>query len=80
MTIQLLAFGIAKDILPNAQMEIEIAESTTIGDLKAHLFEQYPAFQQLRSLSFAVGTDYEKDGRILKDMEEVVIIPPVSGG
>jgi molybdopterin converting factor small subunit len=80
MTIRLLAFGIAKDILAAPAMTIELAEAATIADLKQYLFHHYPSFQQLRSLSFAVGTTYEQDHRILDDQEEVVIIPPVSGG
>lgn len=80
MTIRLLAFGIAKDILSASNTTVELSEAATIADLKQHLFQQYPAFQQLRSISFAVGTNYEQDHRILSDQEEVVIIPPVSGG
>lgn len=80
MTIRLLAFGIAKDILPATAMQVELKDDATIGQLKAYLFEHYPRFKQLRSLSFAVGTNYETEARQLKNMEEVVIIPPVSGG
>lgn len=80
MTIKLLAFGIAKDILPTPSMTVELVDGATIGQLKAYLFEHYPRFEQLRSLSFAIGTDYETEERILRDREEIVIIPPVSGG
>ncbi|MEM8526658.1 MAG: MoaD/ThiS family protein [Bacteroidota bacterium] len=80
MTINLLAFGIAKDILSGNRSSLELKEGTTVGQLKEKLFLQYPDFQKLKSLSLAVGTEYRSDEFVLNDSEEVVIIPPVSGG
>ncbi|MEM0993006.1 MAG: MoaD/ThiS family protein [Bacteroidota bacterium] len=80
MKINLLAFGIAKDILATKQTSLEVAEGTSIGDLKNTLIRTYPALQQLKSLSFAVGKEYQTDDFLLKAEDEVIIIPPVSGG
>jgi len=80
MKINLIAFGIAKDILQSRQMEIELTEGDTISSLKKELFQRYPDFLNLKSLSFAVGDNYEEDTYTLHDDDEVVIIPPVSGG
>ena len=41
---------------------------------------KYPEFEKLKSLKFAVNEDYQEDGYRLKENDEVVIIPPVSGG
>jgi len=80
MKINLIAFGIAKDILQSKQMEVELMDGDTISVLKKRLFQQYPDFLNLKSLSFAVGDNYEEDTYTLHDNDEVVIIPPVSGG
>jgi len=80
MRINLLAFGIAKDILNGKQSVIEVTDQTTIGQLKETLLSQYPGFQKLKSLSLAVGTEYQSDDFVLSPSDEVVIIPPVSGG
>lgn len=80
LTLQLQAFGIAKDILANRKMSYTLHHGTTIGDLKASLMEAYPQFEGLQSLSFAVDETYQKDDFSLTDGAEVVIIPPVSGG
>src|SRR5258708_38234009 len=61
MKINLIAFGIAKDILQSKQLEFELAEGDTISSLKKKLFQQYPEFSKLKSLSFAVGESYEGD-------------------
>lgn len=80
MTINLLAFGIAKDILNTNRSSLELEDEATIGQLKETLLLQYPEFQKLKSLSLAVGTEYQSDDFILSPLDEVVIIPPVSGG
>lgn len=80
MKIQLLAFGIAKDIVQNSTVELELEEGKSVQDLKVLLCQQYPAFEKLRSLSIAVNTEYRSDDFVLSPQDEVVIIPPVSGG
>ena len=44
------------------------------------LVHQFPELASLRSLSFAVGEDYQEDNYVLREGDEVVVIPPVSGG
>lgn len=80
MTLELLAFGIAKDIVAGTSTNIEIKEGSTVGDLKEKLFEEYPTFKQLRSLSIAVNAEYRADDFTLSTDDEIVLIPPVSGG
>jgi len=80
MKITVVAFGIAKDILQSKQMEFELASGDSILLLKQKLFQRYPDFLKLKSLSFAVGENYQEDSFALHENDEVVIIPPVSGG
>ena len=80
MTIRLLAFGIAKDIIGGSKMELELADAANIAQLKSRLIQDFPEFEKLRSLAFAVNTTYQKDDFQLGDGDEVVLIPPVSGG
>jgi len=80
MKISILAFGIARDILGGSSIDIELNEQPTAGQLKQHLCEQYPDFEKLASISLAVNTEYAKDEQLLEKGDEVVIIPPVSGG
>lgn len=80
MKIKLIAYGIAKDILNERSLMFSIKESGSIKELKNALVERYPEFEKLVSLKLAVGEDYQEDSYILKEGEEVVVIPPVSGG
>ncbi len=80
MNIRLIAFGIAKDILNTSKMEVALAAHADIKSLKERLTTDYPGFADLAKLSFAVNEEYRDDDFTLKDQDEVVIIPPVSGG
>jgi molybdopterin converting factor small subunit len=80
MKINLVAYGIAKDILKTKQLSFEVNAGDSIGLLKLQLLKQYPDFGKLKSLAFAVGEEYQTDSYALTENDEVVIIPPVSGG
>jgi molybdopterin converting factor small subunit len=80
MKIKVVAFGIAKEILQAKQIELELNSGDTISSLRQVLVHRHPEFSSLKSLSFAVGVNYQEDGYQLNENDEVVIIPPVSGG
>lgn len=79
MQIEITAFGIAKDILKQKQMSLAL-DGDSVGDLRDQLIKAYPEFEKLRSLKFAVNADYVDDSHTLSEQDEVVLIPPVSGG
>ena len=80
MKINLVAYGIAKDILKGSSLNLSFDSAVNVGQVKDKLIENYPEFEKLRSLKFAVNEDYQADDFQLKENDEVVIIPPVSGG
>ena len=80
MKIKLVAYGIAKDIVGSKQMEIELNTGDSISNLRQLLIHRYADFAKLQSLNFAVGINYQDDSFCLSENDEVVIIPPVSGG
>jgi molybdopterin converting factor subunit 1 len=80
MTITILAFGIAKDIIGQQNFDLTLEENSTVGLLKERLCAQFPAFERLRSLAIAVNEEYREDNYLIGAGDEVVIIPPVSGG
>ncbi len=80
MEINILAFGIAKDIMGGNQLAIQLQEGATVADLKQVLLQKYPAFEDLRSLAIAVNNAYANDQIQLNGNDEVALIPPVSGG
>ncbi len=74
------AFGIAREILGNSSLFIEPDTVSTVGELKAFLYEKYPDMLKLKTLAIAVDQSYASDEVNLTEDAEIVIIPPVSGG
>ncbi|MCB0668039.1 MAG: MoaD/ThiS family protein [Saprospiraceae bacterium] len=80
MRVKILAFGVAKDILGGRVLELDLPEKISVAELKDHLVDRYPDFVKLRSLALAVNQEYVKDSILIRQSDEIVIIPPVSGG
>ena len=80
MILEILTFGIARDIIGNSILRIEMTEGATVDGLKRHILEQYPRFIALSSLMIAVNTEYGNDTTVLHEGDEIALIPPVSGG
>ncbi|MCR9288436.1 MoaD/ThiS family protein [Saprospiraceae bacterium] len=80
MKLNILTFGIAKDITGNQTFEMHLPEGATTGDLKTALNQQFPDFEKLTSLAIAVNNTYTRDNLILNESDEIALIPPVSGG
>jgi molybdopterin synthase sulfur carrier subunit len=80
MTINILAFGIAKEIMGAAQAGVVVAEAVCVEDLKSQLEQQFPRLKELKSFMIAVNGEYAKPGQMIMASDEVAIIPPVSGG
>lgn len=80
MQIKLIAFGIARDILGNRENTFEWNKEPTIGLLKDWLVENYPALSDLRHFHLAINESYAAEEDVFSGTDEIVLIPPVSGG
>ncbi len=80
--MEVLLFGIAKDIVGSAQMDLSELKHppSSVGELKGFLCGSFPEFGKLTSLAVAVNSEYAQDAVALKTGDEIAIIPPVSGG
>ena len=76
--IKVKLFGIAKDIVSNSYYTID--SGIKVSELKSKLIAEYPAFSDLKSVLIAVNNEYANDDVLIQANDEVVIIPPVSGG
>lgn len=80
MTLHITAFGIARDIMGARVVTFEAPASLTVSELKQQLLERYPAFGELSSLFIAVNAEYGDEDATITEQDEIVLIPPVSGG
>jgi molybdopterin converting factor small subunit len=80
MKVNILAFGIAKDIFGGSMIDLELATDATVYNLKYALEQKYPKLKQLRSYLIAVNNEYALAEDNIHPNDEIAIIPPVSGG
>lgn len=79
--MNIVCFGIARDIVQGSSFEIATSEHpNNVLELRTWLSEHYPAFQKLKHYMVAINQEYATDETPLKSSDEIVIIPPVSGG
>ena len=80
MNLRILCFGITREIIGQFEYPTTLETGATVADLKQQLVSQFPDFQALRSLQVAINSEYANDNNTLKENDEIVLIPPVSGG
>ena len=80
MHIEILLFGILRDIIGENKLRKKIDVGTTLIDLKKELARSYPKLVQYQNYSIAVNENYAEDAALLKENDVVALIPPVSGG
>ena len=80
MHINILTFGIAREICGGSTLRLELPDHATAGELKQLLTEQYPRLGGLNSFLLAINEEFAQSETLLNASDEIAIIPPVSGG
>jgi MoaE-MoaD fusion protein len=82
MQVRILPFGMLRDWLGSSPAVVELPEGATVSDLLEHLVQVAPGrpAAALRGIAVSVNAEYSTGGRILRDGDEVGLLPPVSGG
>jgi molybdopterin synthase sulfur carrier subunit len=80
MRIQVLSFGIAKEITGGSATEVVLDGEADVAALRTLLETQYPRLKQLSSYMIALNNEYAQGYEQLQERDEIAIIPPVSGG
>lgn len=79
--MQLRLFAVARDVVGQERLEVELSDGATIRDLRQALTETAPALARLAPhLMFAINAQYAGDRTMIPAGAEVACIPPVSGG
>ena len=76
MRVRILYFGVLKESLGREGEEVELPAGARVTDLMA----RYEGQEWLRSVAVAVNHEYAKGEDVLRDGDEVALLPPVSGG
>jgi molybdopterin converting factor subunit 1 len=81
MQIHVLYFGVLKDIFGRNGTAVELEEGATVADLmEAQRGVAKHGGALWDSIAVAVNEEYARVTDVLKDGDEVALLPPVSGG
>jgi molybdopterin converting factor subunit 1 len=81
MKVKIKLFAILRERAGTAEVTKEIGEGSTVADLWHALQQDYPKLNVAGiRLLYAVNQNYVSPDSKLNDQDEVVFIPPVSGG
>ncbi len=79
MQVRVLPFGILKESLGPDSFALDLPGGATVADLLARLGVQAPTVETL-GIAVSVNAEYAERGQVLRQNDEVGLLPPVSGG
>jgi molybdopterin synthase catalytic subunit len=87
MQVRVLFFGVLKDLLSSSGETVTLAEGSTVADLTEQLRNgrsthraESAGHPVWGALAVAVNREYANRSAVLRDGDEVALLPPVSGG
>ena len=80
MVVRVLLFSHVRQALGETELEIEIAEGTTVDTAAEGLRRRAAGALDGVPLAFAVNQVYVNGSHALADGDELALIPPVQGG
>jgi molybdopterin converting factor subunit 1 len=79
MQVRVLYFGVLKDVVGRSSVMMEVAEGLSVGELvEMHRGDAKAGVWD--SVAVAVNQEYARGEDLLRDGDEVALLPPVSGG
>ena len=81
MIVRLQLFARARDLASVEWVDLELGETTTVGDLRKALARRYPALETLVARSaIALDEEFAEDSEPIHEQSKLALLPPVSGG
>lgn len=79
MQVRVIPFGMLKDWMGSSAMTVELPEGASVTDLLGQLGSGAPV-QALKGIAVSVNAEYATPSQVLREGDEVGLLPPVSGG
>jgi MoaE-MoaD fusion protein len=81
MRIRVLLFGQLKDIIGRQEDILELEPGARVSTVTSYYAERFPSFQPIvAAIACSVNQEYARASAVLRDGDEVGLLPPVSGG
>ncbi len=81
MNVRVQFYSHLRDLAGASELNVELADRATVGDLLAAIYERAPALRSRdKSILIGAGVEFVDRNYELKPGEEISIMPPVQGG
>ena len=81
MKIHVQFYAQLRDLVGMRELDIDLAEDATVGDLLEKVYAKQPALRSHdKSILIGAGVEFVDRSYELKRREEIAIMPPVQGG
>jgi len=81
MKVRLQFYAQLRDLLEMRELEVDVAEGSTIRDLLEQVYAQQPKLRPHdKSILIGAGVEFVDRNYRLSPEEEISIMPPVQGG
>lgn len=81
MIVKVLFFASLKDITGESGIDLELDENADVESLKVEVTSMYPKLKPFMSfVKIAINQEFAEANSVIKNGDELAILPPVSGG
>ena len=81
ITVTVKLFAVYQEAYTVPELILEFPPKTPVVEVQERLISEHPELEQWRNLTrFGINLDFVEPDTSLQDGDEVVLIPPVSGG
>ena len=79
LSVRVKLFASSREVIGKDEIRLKLTKPTTVDDLRKMIMEMYPS---LSKVTFAVAVNHKvaDDSTTVSYLDEVAILPPVSGG
>src|SRR2546428_8506564 len=81
MQISVRAFASYREAIGTHSVRLDVPEGSTPHQVWDHLLNRYPRLLNLpKPHAFAINEEYVQESYALRELDELILLPPVSGG
>jgi molybdopterin converting factor subunit 1 len=81
LSVGVKLFAYTRELVGKDEIRISLTDQMTVGDLRKKILEMYPVLSS-KKITFVVAVNHRlaDDSTPISHLDQVAILPPVSGG